>query len=115
VTHIPLTDFDRLDYAACETASVPTASPARGWPAGHDVEVTACPIQPPGAEVCIPRAAPAHGSADLGLTICLRRDFTEGAAPSSHPGTTFAAIGRDSRASALAGRSSVERLVFVAA
>jgi hypothetical protein len=51
----------------------------------------------------------------LVVDICLRRDFNEGAALSSHPGTTFAALGRDSRASALAGRSSVDRLVFVAA
>jgi len=53
--------------------------------------------------------------ADVGVDICLRRDFNEGAALSSHLGTTFAALGRDSRASALAGRSSVDRLVFVAA
>jgi hypothetical protein len=50
-----------------------------------------------------------------GLTICVWRGFTEGAAPNSHPGTTFAALGRDSGASALAGRSSVDRLVYVAA
>jgi hypothetical protein len=78
--------FDRLDYAACETASVPTASPARGWPAGHDVEVTACPIQPPGAEVCIPRAAPAHGQADLGLTSVFGGTSLKGLRSAAIPG-----------------------------
>jgi hypothetical protein len=52
------------------------------------------------------------GSALSRVDIWLRRDFNEGAALSSHLGTTFAALGRDSRASALAGRSSVDRLVF---
>jgi hypothetical protein len=72
-------------------------------------------VAAPSAEVCI-RAACKHTARPMsGLTICLRRDFTEGAAPSSHPGTTFAALGRDSRASALAGRSSADQLVFAAA
>jgi hypothetical protein len=52
---------------------------------------------------------------DAGVDICLRRDFNKGAALSSHLGTTFAALGRDSRASALAERSSVDWFVFVAA
>jgi hypothetical protein len=78
------------------------------------VEERTCLIQPPSAEVCIRARRKRTARPMPGLTICLRRDFTEGAAPSSHPGTTFAALGRDSRASALAGRSSVDRLVFVA-
>jgi hypothetical protein len=68
-----------------------------------------------GATPPISRSNTARTQADLGVDNLSSRDFTEGAAPSSHPGTTFAALGRDSRASALAGRSSVDRLVFVAA
>jgi hypothetical protein len=62
-----------------------------------------------------PRAAPAHCWADLGLTICLRRDFTEGTAFRQPSRDYLAALGRDCRASAFAGRSSEDRLIFVAA